>query len=135
MSENTVGFFTLLFRGLRKQCPVCGSAGLYGSWLNIHDHCPRCGFRFERDPGYWVGAMMVNTAVAIGGFVVVFVGLVAATWPETPWTLLTLSSIVVMALVPVVFYPFSKTVWMALDVAVRPVMQEEFARLSTEAED
>jgi len=87
--------------------------------------CPRCGLHFERDPGYWVGAMIVNTAVTIGVFLVTFVGVMAITWPAVPWQATLIGTMVLNLVVPVVFYPWSKTLFVALDLAVRPVAEDE----------
>ena len=77
-------------------------------------------FTSERDEGYWVGAMIVNTAFAILVFLAIVVGGAAFTWPDVPWTALTIASIAAMVVVPVAFYPVSKTVWVAMDLMVRP---------------
>lgn len=84
------------------------------------ESCPRCGLRFERDEGYWVGAMIVNTAFAIVVFLAIVVGGAAVTWPEVPWSTLLFLSIAAMLVVPVALYPVSKTVWVAMDLMVRP---------------
>lgn len=81
------------------------------------DDCPGCGVHFEREPGYWVGAMAMNI-IAVGGlFAVVFVALLALTIPEIPVAPLLAVLVPIAALGPLVFYPFSKTVWVAVDRA------------------
>ncbi len=89
------------------------------------DDCPSCGHRFERDPGYWLGAMIINTAVAISSFLVVFVAIMVVTWPDVPWRAALVVTLVLNLVVPVVFYPWSKTLFVALDLSVRPVSPEE----------
>lgn len=109
-----------LLRGFARRCPECGSGGLFRRYFTMLEHCPRCGFRFERDEGYWVGAMIVNTAFAIAAFAVIVVGGALLTWPEVPWNTLLITSIAAMTLIPVILYPVSKTVWLAMDLLVRP---------------
>lgn len=111
----------LLFgRGLRKRCPRCGAGGLFTGWWTMVAECPGCGLHFERDPGYWVGAMIVNTAVTIGLFLAVFVGGMVLTWPSVPWTALLIGTMALNLVVPMAFYPWSKTIFVAMDLAVRP---------------
>lgn len=86
--------------------------------------------KFERDPGYWLGAMIINTAVTIAVFLAVFVGAAIVFWPEVPWTAILVGTIVLNLIVPVVFYPWSKTLFVALDLGVRPLTEGE-----TEAAD
>ena len=79
--------------------------------------CPHCGLHYEREPGYWVGAVAINTTVVGILFAIVLVTFSAATIPDIPWVTLLLAEIPVMAIGPVAFYPFSKTLWVAIDRA------------------
>ena len=45
--------------------------------------------------------------------------------PNPPWTLLQYGLPLVALITPVLFYPFSKTLFLALDLAVRPASREE----------
>lgn len=89
------------------------------------ERCPTCGLRFAREEGHWVGAMIVNIAVAEAVFVVVLVAVVAATAPDVPVLPLTLTLVVVNAVVPVAFYPWSKTIWVAIDLLMHRVDPED----------
>lgn len=80
------------------------------------DDCPRCALHFEREEGYWLGAIMVNLGVAELAFVAVLVGMSVAFWPDVPWVLVFIVSILVSLTVPLFFYPFSKTLWVAADL-------------------
>lgn len=89
------------------------------------ERCPGCGLRFEREEGYWVGALIVNTAATSVAFLVVLFGGMAAFWPEVPWVALTVTAALVNLVVPVVFYPWSKTIWMAVDVALHRMDRQD----------
>ena len=77
--------------------------------------CPKCDLHFERESGYFAGALAINIIVAGGIFAVVFVALLAATIPTVPVAELLAVLVPIVVLVPIIFYPFSKTVWMAVD--------------------
>lgn len=113
-----------LLRGFGGRCPDCGSGELFRRYFSMVDDCPRCGLHFERDEGYWVGAMIVNTAFAIVVFLVIVVGGAAMSWPDVPWNALLIASIAAMLVVPVALYPISKTVWVAMDLLVRPPSEQ-----------
>ena len=113
----------LLSRGLRRRCAVCGGGELFTSWSTMVESCPTCGRRFEREEGYWLGAMIVNIAVTEGLFVLVLVGGMVLTWPDVPWTPLLIVAIAVNIIVPILFYPRSKTIWVALDVGFLQQME------------
>lgn len=72
---------------------------------------------FEREPGYWAGALAINIASCSAVFAVVFVALVALTIPDIPVVPLLAVLVPIMAFGPIVWYPFSKTLWMAVDEA------------------
>lgn len=111
------GLLVMLTRGLTRRCALCGSGGLFRRWMQMVDDCPGCGLHFEREPGYWVGAMAMNIIVVGGLFAVVFVALLALTIPEVPVAPLLSVLVPIAALGPLVFYPFSKTIWVAVDRA------------------
>src|SRR3989449_8806554 len=69
----------ILGRGLRLRCPRCGRAALYAGWFAMHPRCEACGLRYEREQGYFVGAIYLNYAVTAG----VAVGAV----PPLGWTI------------------------------------------------
>ncbi len=111
-------------QGLRRRCPRCG-AKAFESWFRIKDHCGICGLGFEREPGYWVGAVIINTSITFGTFIALFVTLVVATWPEVPWGTVMAVTIVVNAVVPIAFYPISMAVWLALELSWHPLEDKE----------
>jgi uncharacterized protein (DUF983 family) len=104
-----------LWRGVRRRCPRCGRGGLFTRFFTLLLRCPECGLRFEREEGFWVGAMIVNIAVTELAFAVVLVGGIVLWWPDVRWGILTAIAVAVNAVVPIVFYPWSKTIWLALD--------------------
>lgn len=114
-----------LARALLARCPVCGSKGIWQSFGQTVDHCPRCGYRYDREEGYWVGALIVNMAFVLVLFFAVFVGGMVVTWPDVPWTGLLVATVLTMGLGPVVLYRQSKTVWVWLDQRVHPYDPEE----------
>src|SRR5262245_44047341 len=108
----------MMWWGLTKRCPRCGSGHLFHQWFDIVDDCPRCGLHFEREEGYWVGALAINIGISILVFVVVLVVALAATVPHVPVVEILVVLVPLMIVTPIVGYPFSKTIWMAVDRAV-----------------
>ena len=89
------------------------------------ERCPRCGLKFERQEGTFVGAVGMNTILSFG---LLFVGVVVffvATYPDVPagpWVFLVALA---YAPVPVILYPVSKTLWLAVELVMRPVEPDE----------
>ena len=81
------------------------------------EDCPSCGLHFERESGYFAGALAINI-IAVGGlFAIVFVALLVATVPDVPVAELLIVLVPIAGFGPIVFYPFSKTLWVAVDRA------------------
>ena len=76
-----------------------------------------CGLHFEREQGYWAGALAINIIATGGLFAIVFVALLAVTIPDVPVVELLIVLVPIALLGPIVYYPFSKTVWVAVDRA------------------
>lgn len=110
----------MFWRAMRLRCPYCGAKGITAKWGELRDRCPTCSAVFEREEGYWVGAMIVNLGATMLLFLGLFLGGLAAFWPDVPWTALMFVSAGAMALFPVWFYPRSKTLWMWVDERVHP---------------
>lgn len=122
---------TPLGRGLVGRCPECGSGGIFASLNDLVGSCPRCGTNFEREEGYWLGAMVVSMATVLLSFLLIFVGTMLVTWPDVPWTAVLVVTVVVNGLIPLVGYGWAKTTWMGIDRAFNPSSVSETAEAMT----
>lgn len=76
----------------------------------------------DRDePGYWVGSYTVNIFVTETAFAVVFVAGMFVTWPAVPWTALGLVCAAVAIVIPILAFPYTKLLYLAIDLVFRPV--------------
>jgi uncharacterized protein (DUF983 family) len=116
---------TLVGRALRLRCPACGRGRLFRKGLLMHPQCLSCGFRFEREPGYWLGSIYVNyglTAliVTVGYFALFFSELLE---PNHILWLLTAFCV----LFPLWFFRYARAIWVAVDLYFDPAQADEFA--------
>jgi uncharacterized protein (DUF983 family) len=111
----------LIGRAVLLRCPRCGKGGLFRTWFSMHDRCSHCFLHFEREEGFHSGGMALNLVVSELLFVALFVGILVVSWPNPPWDFLRWGSIALMILFPLAFYPLSKAIYLALDLAIRPV--------------
>jgi len=118
----------MLGRGLVKRCPLCGSGDLFSSWFTMRERCPRCDHKFEREEGWFFGAYVVNLGVAEGLLlllgVIPLIVLLASDPDRSLWPFLT-AGVVAAVGGPLLFYPFSRTTWAAIDLLMRPVDEPE----------
>ena len=118
----------MLGRGLLKRCAVCGSGKLFTRWFRMKERCPRCGYRFEREEGFFLGAYVINLAVAQGMVILLaVVPLIVrlADDPDASILPFVIGGLVGAVVAPIVFYPWSKTVWTAFDLILRPLAARE----------
>ncbi len=114
----------MLLRGLVRRCPRCGSGGLFKGYFEMTETCPGCGCRFECRPedGFFLGALTINLAITEGLLllgVFAYIAVLAAAGGEGPplWPILTVAGLWAAAM-PILFYPFAKTIWAAVDFAL-----------------
>jgi uncharacterized protein (DUF983 family) len=118
---------TLFMRALRLRCPSCGGHPVILRWFMVSDNCPACGIRLQRgEEGYWVGAYMFNLIAAELVWAGSMVAVVWWTWPSPPWTGLLVGGVLLMVLMPVAFFPFSRLVFLAFDLVFRPPQPEDY---------
>jgi DNA-directed RNA polymerase subunit RPC12/RpoP len=60
----------IIARGLTHRCPNCGGHTLFkaGTFFQTNKECPQCGFKIERDEGFFLGSMSLNYGVTLAGF-------------------------------------------------------------------
>lgn len=97
----------------------------------MRSHCPVCGMRLERgEQGYVGGAYMFNIVASELVWAAAFVGVLVATWPTPPWTLLEVGGGILMLVLPFLFYPFSKSLFLAFDLLFNPARPEDHSEPS-----
>ena len=79
--------------------------------------CPRCSLHYEREAGYWTGALAINAVLVGGAFTIAFVIALVLTVPDVPVAPLLAFLVPLVLIGPLVTYPFSKTLWVAIDRA------------------
>ena len=82
------------------------------------ERCPTCGLLYEREHGYFVGAMAIGYGLAIGVIAVLFFAVLAATrWP-LEWALVA-SGALFLPLAPLCFR-YARALWIYLDRSIDP---------------
>jgi hypothetical protein len=80
-------------------------------------NCPQCGLVYEREPGYFTGAMYVSYAMAVPvvALLCLLVSLLRPQWSFEG--ILTAAAILFLPFVPVIFR-YSRIIWIHLDRAI-----------------
>ncbi len=106
-----------LWRALRAAarlaCPRCGERTVFRGAFAMHERCAACHLHFEREPGYFVGAIYINYAATailmMTGYVLLDV-----------YTTLSVTTLLVIWSVfgivfPLAFFRYSRSLWLAID--------------------
>lgn len=123
---------TMVGWALLLRCPVCGTGGLFGPrrrpLLGLPERCGGCGLRFARESGHWTGSWGLNVIVSFTALFAVLVGGIALAWPDPPGWGLAVAAIGVALVLPLVFAPWSTTLWLVIDLRLRPLTPGEAHR-------
>ena len=101
------------------RCPRCHRGRMFRGSFTMDDPCPVCGLVFQREEGYFLGAMYVSYALSV-----VLIG--AAYWSVISW-LPDIGVVPTMLLTLVLYLPFapavfrySRVIWIYFDRALFP---------------
>ena len=122
---------TTLRRAMTRRCPYCGGNGIYDGFFALRETCPHCGTVFEREEGYFLGAFALNLIVAEVVGLTLAIGLLFGTglrglaliWQE-------LIAVAIVVALPILFFPYSRGAWMAVDLVFHPPLSDEGREMS-----
>lgn len=84
----------------------------------MFSHCSVCGLKFEREQGYFVGAMYINYGATV---FLIFTGYFTfELFTAIPFVVNFGIWGVISAVFPVFFYCYSKSLWLNIDYALNP---------------
>jgi uncharacterized protein (DUF983 family) len=111
----------MLLRAFTLRCPRCGGRGIWRSWFKMKHACPTCRLVLERGESedYWLGAYMFNLVAAELISVAIAVVLIIVSWPDVSWNVVWAISIVLAVVMPFIFFPFARALWLAFDLKFR----------------
>lgn len=108
---------------LRQRCPRCRTGcifrySIFRGFPKMHDRCPVCDLKFDREPGYFLGATYVSYGIGI-----VIVAVVATLlWYITGWWITkdTIWAVVLFLPLAPTITLFARVLWIYLDQAIDP---------------
>ena len=106
-------FANLLRWCLLLRCPVCGNASIVKGPFRLKDQCSLCKAVFQREPGFFVGAIMVN--VITTELVIVLTYLASLPVINAHYQLVLAMLFVIGVSFPVAFYHHSWSLWLTFD--------------------
>jgi uncharacterized protein (DUF983 family) len=98
---------------LLLRCPVCGKASIVKVPFKIKDHCSSCGAAFQREQGFFVGAILVNVVTTELVILLAYMASLPVINAHYQFVLAMLFAIAVSF--PVAFYHHSWSIWLTFD--------------------
>jgi uncharacterized protein (DUF983 family) len=100
---------------LLQRCPKCLKGRVFSGIVTMRESCPVCGHRFEREPGYFIGAMYASYFLAIPMLALIALAMYFLALPNwLPENVVLVAALPFLLLVPVVFR-YARVIWMHID--------------------
>ena len=116
---------TMLARSVLRRCPICGRKKLFIGWAKLPKECPQCGMGWEREQGFFVENIGINTVLSFGTCLVILVIIIVLTQPEIPVAKVTILTVSLGLILPVLYQPIAKGVWLVVDLFISPLGRHE----------
>lgn len=108
----------MLGAAVRLRCPRCAVGRLFAKPFKMYERCPNCGLKFEREQGYFIGAIYINyaatIAIAVPGYFVL-----------DSLTTMTIHQQLALwvpfaVIFPLLFFHHARSLWLMLDHFFNP---------------
>jgi uncharacterized protein (DUF983 family) len=100
------------------RCPRCLKGRVWRRFVSMNATCPECGFVFERESGYFAGAMVVSYGLAVPILAAIVIALITIGGLDAVLALI-IGNTAYLVLVPFIFR-YSRVVWLHLDWLIDP---------------
>lgn len=98
------------------------------------DECPRCGFRFNRKEGHFIGAIGLNTVLTFGALLGVLIGGIIFSYPDLAVVPIIAAGAAVAIVMPVLIHGHCRMIWTAIDLVMQPLEPGEAPLLPASVE-
>jgi len=112
---------------VHQLCPRCRIGrifrfSIFRGFPAMRETCLVCGLKFEREEGYFLGAMMIDYALGLA--IAAAIGVVV--WYFTHWPLDRTALVAFLVLLPIIptLTRFGRVLWIYLDQAIEPADDE-----------
>ena len=106
-------FGNLLRWCLLLRCPACGKSSILKAPFKIKDHCTSCRVIFQREQGFFVGAILVN--VVTTELVILLAYLASLPFISVNYQIVLALLFVIAVVFPIAFYHHSWSIWLTFD--------------------
>ncbi len=116
-----------LFRNL---CPFCGGAPVFHGLVFMNRKCPACGHVYEREPGFFVGAMVFS--YLLGAFSTVPTVVLGIFVLRAEVLTVVATAIAQLVVTCPLLIRFSRLIWIQIDARAQGKIDRDEARRNRE---
>src|SRR6267378_2252873 len=113
MKRDPKTIIDIVSRSLRLLCPACGRASIVSTLFRIRQSCTSCGVSFNREEGFFVGAILANVVATEAVILLAYV--IAMTIGHDIDRAVIMVLLVLAVSFPLAFYHHSWSLWLGLD--------------------
>ena len=119
----------MLARAVVRRCPRCGNRrAWFTNWYRQSERCVGCGLKRTRGTyGQELGALVVGNVFNIALILTVVLAVILTVGDSMDLFAVTVTLMAIAVAIPTVTWPMTHTLWMALDLRLRPVGEAESA--------
>ncbi len=107
----------IFYSVIKNKCPQCHQANVFETnnpfnlkrFDKMHESCSHCGVKYEKEPGFFQGAMYVSYGLTAGWFIITW-ALDTFIFKSETWQYLTFVIISIILLMPLTFR-ISRLIW------------------------
>ncbi|CAN5204977.1 hypothetical protein BH10PLA2_BH10PLA2_24180 [soil metagenome] len=105
---------TTLWALLRQRCPRCRRGKMFRGSFAMNDPCPYCGLLFQREEGYFLGAMYMSFPITSAILIPIFFVLCELLPDWNSLVIVALTTLIYLPTMPSVFR-YSRVLWIYFD--------------------
>lgn len=128
---STTSRLRSVIRAMRLRCPACGHEPLYHGPFRMAPQCAGCGCSFQREPGFYLGAIYINYGATVIGTGLLYAFIVLTLGASHQVALA--ASLVVAVVFPLLFFRHARALLLALDTSVNRYQSSAAAAVSADS--
>ncbi|WP_337040974.1 DUF983 domain-containing protein [Emticicia sp. 17c] len=117
---------------LKMKCPRCHEGDIFetknpfvlGKMTAMHKNCPECNLKYEKEVGFFYGAMYVSYAFNIAFFVITTVAYYVYFETRVDWRIYIWTYLLITFILFPVFYRLSRSLWLQFFNDYKPLSKE-----------
>ena len=100
-----------------QKCPKCSQGKLFKGFLKMPEHCGHCGFKFERQEGYFTSAIFVGNFLYA---LIVAPSLMIMTANDVSFYKIAAVLVVLSVIFVPLIFRYARTIWLHIDFIIHP---------------